>query len=204
MRTLFVSLLMLCTSFSVFAQRVISDTMVDDSTRIVSTSHMICRTFTDRLVLAVGLTAFKCNDQVFYAIDAQITTLSPSTIPDNGRMLIKTNDGNVIELATTRSEVSTSSKWYGNTTVSRLGNTYYVNQPTISTSTASASYFISEEELLSTFNGVKKVRIEIEPTMYDKEFKKDLVGSTLKNEYNLLKTKLGSNKVSDESFKEGF
>lgn len=83
-------------------------------------------------------------------------------------------------------------------------HTYYVNRPSISTSTASASYFISEEDLLSTFNGVKKIRIEIEPTTYDKEFKKDLVGSTLKNEYNLLKTKLGDNKSSDASFKEGF
>lgn len=158
------------------------------------------------MVLMVGMSAIISPEDTLYAINVYINTAAPSIIPDNGRMLIKASNDKVIELFTTKSTPSTSSKWYGNTTVSRLGSTYFVNTPTITTNTAHASYYISEDDLKSLFDGVKKVRIEMTPKMYDKEFKKDLVGSTLKNEYLLLQTKLGTQetRTDDASFKDGF
>lgn len=163
---------------------------LNDSTRAYSTSSEICRSFTDKMVLAVSMTKIAMTSgRYYYYLRLQVSSSEACSIPKGGRVLIRTADDSVVEL---KSSSEAESELH----------TDFVNGIKIKTSQISANYIVSEADLQKMFKGVKKLRMEISPTNYDKTFKKDKIGQVLFAEYNLLKDKKYNDAKSN--FSEGF
>ena len=64
------------------------------------------------------------------------------------------------------------------TTITKIGQTWYAKtyKNDINVSSIVGSYIIDKNTLISSFKGIKKIRLELSPDNYDKEFSKDKVG----------------------------
>lgn len=181
---------------NVFAQKVTLD-KVDDS-YVLSTEEIICRSFTDRMVLSVSLSAIKSGDTITYMINNRVGTLSPSKLPADATILYKTLDDEVLKFKSISSSKHSSTETHylgsGEKEYSvhtyKVGNSYRTKISTneLNTQTIVSSFLISEEELLKLISGVKKIRIELYPDNYEKEFKKDKIGKALKSQYESIKS----------------
>lgn len=194
------------TAFS-YAQSLAGDHMYGDTLRVFTTSDVICRSFTDRMVLSVSLSRSLIKDgNSFYMINFEVNQMGQCYIPTDGRVLIKTEDDSVIELHSVTS--SNSKAWTYNggtyTRYNRIGNTIYSHSGNtgVTSNRVIGHYVVSEEDLQKMFNGVKKVKMEINPKNYEKTFSKDKVGKALLAEYNILKGK--EFRESNDNFKDGF
>ena len=104
-------------------------------------------------------------------------------------MLIKLFDDSVIELTTALGDEQMVRKVHN---INGLVYSDYTMQPI---------YDVSEEQLTSIIEkGVKKIRIETSPIVYENEYKKDKIGKVLSDRYSLLKDALKKN----PSFSDGF
>jgi len=181
----------LCACMTVQGQTIEFDDYLDDSIKVYSTSSVICRSLTDKMVLSVSLTKYTFrSSHDYYTIKLTVNTGEHCSIPKDGRVLIKTADDSVIELKSisdAESEIRTD----------------IVSGIAIKTVQLVGNYVISEADLQKMFKGVKKVRMEILPTNYEKDFKKDKIGKALQAEYNLLKDKAFSEQRKS-NFSEGF
>lgn len=202
-----ISLLLFFSLFtSIYAQKIVGDFLYGDSIRTYVTSEVICRSFTDRMVLSVSMTKSVIKDgSSFYIINFNVNQMEQCYIPSEGRLLIKTQNDEVIELSSL-SSANSKEEVYGNTYTRyhKIGNVIYptLSGSTIKTNSVTGHYIISEADLQKLFNGVKKIRMEINPQNYEKEFSKDKVGKALRELFELLKGK--GFRASDGDFNQGF
>jgi len=189
------------------SQTLAGDHMYGDTLRVFTTSDVVCRSFTDRMVLSVSLSKSLIKDGgSFYTINFEVNQMGQCYIPTEGRVLIKAADESVIELYSVTS--SNSKAWTYNggtyTRYNRIGNTIYSHTGTtgITSNRVIGHYIVSEADLQKMFKGVKKVKMEINPKNYEKEFGKDKVGKALLAEYELLKGK--EFRASEDNFKDNF
>lgn len=187
--------LMLASSFAASAQKVTLN-KIDDSF-VLSTEEVVCRSFTDRMVLSVSLTAIKEGDETVFMVNNRVNTLAASKLPEDATVLYRTFDDEVLKFnSITESKTSSTQTFYlgsGKKEISvktyKVGSTWhaktYTNESNIQTITS--SFLVSEEELIKLMSGVKKIRIELYPDQYEKEFKKDKIGQALKSQYEKIK-----------------
>lgn len=186
---------MFASFFAASAQKVTLSKI--DNSFVLSTEEIICRSFTDRMVLSVSLTAIKEGEETIYMVNNRVTTLAPSKLPDDATVLYRTFDDEVLKFKSiTESKNSSTQTFYlgsGTKEVSvsayKVGNTWraktYTNE--MNTQTITSSFLVSEEELIKLMSGVKKIRIELYPDQYEKDFKKDKIGQALKSQYEKIK-----------------
>ena len=183
-----------------YGQKVTS-TKVDGGT-VLTTSETICRSFTDKQVLSVSLSAIIVNKDTTFLLNAKVTTLQPTRIPENGRLLLKFADDSVVKLVSITSEESNNSTMNlgTTTTITKIGQTWYAKtyKNDINVSSIVGSYIIDKNTLISSFKGIKKIRLELSPDNYDKEFSKDKVGKALESQYKAILN------YNIKSFDEGF
>lgn len=181
----------ICACLGVHGQTIEFDDYLDDSTKVYSTSSQICRSFTDKMVLSVSLTKYTFRSgRNYYTMKLSVNTGEHCSIPKDGRVLMKTVDDSVVELKSISDAESEI-------------RTYIISGIAIKTVQLVGNYVVSETDLQKMFKGVKKVRMEILPTNYEKDFKKDKVGQALQAEYNLLKDKTFIEQRKS-NFSEGF
>jgi hypothetical protein len=176
--------------------QVISYDKTRDGIRLVATEETVCRSMTDRLVLAVSLVA--CVDEekndTTYSLITHITGSTPLEVSKNAPMLIKLMDDTVIEL---KAELGDKEMVRDIIVVNNFVTHSYDINP----------YFAVTPEQLKAIikTGVKKIRIDVSPEMYDKEFKKDKVGSVLRMKWAALKETLKKKgSTTGDSFRDGF
>ncbi len=189
MRKLF-TILFLAACSQVFAQKVIIDT-VEKGIRSTGTKEVIVSSSTDKLALSVSLISFIPEERkdTIVTLGTKITSGMPLEIQKGGRMLLKLFDDNVIELkASNACDGSVRD-------IIKIGNSVF------HTYSITPIFDVTSSQLNSIIEmGVKKVRVEISPDFYDKEFKKDKIGKTLiEHRKNLLEA-ISKSKSFDRDF----
>lgn len=189
------SIVIFLTSSLVANAQVISVDKTRDGIRTVATEETICRSMTDKMVLAVSLCAFVNEEKhdTIYTIRTHITSSSPLEVTEKSPMLIRLMDDTVMEL----------SALVGDKEMVR--DVIVVNNYVTHTSDISPLFKATPEQITAISKiGVKKVRIDVSPKMYDKEFKKDKIGSTIRMKWAALKATLKQKRASGDSFRDGF
>lgn len=164
--------------FSASAQKIMSDDTSSNGTRHIFCSKENVGSFTDPMKLFIGLSYSKPESgEGVYFLSVQLNCGEVTTIHKGGRMLIKTANGDVVELTTSMGG-SDEVKSYSGVNVWEV----------------SAQYAITPEQLDLIQSGITKIRIELgDSKMYDKEWKKDKVGKILAKEHKLITEALDKN-----------
>lgn len=173
-----ISIVIFLTSSLVANAQVISVDKTRDGIRTVATEEAICRSMTDKLVLAVSLCAFVNEEKhdTIYTIRTHITSSNPLEVTEKSPMLIRLMDDTVMEL----------SALVGDKEMVR--DVIVVNNYVTHTYDISPLFKATPEQITAISKvGVKKIRIDVSPEMYDKEFKKDKIGSTIRMKWAALK-----------------
>lgn len=194
MRKLLFIAFYLASSLAINAQ-VIRINKTRDGIRTVVTEETICRSMTDKNVLAVSLCAIVNEEKhdTIYAIKTHITGSNPLEVSENSPMLIRLMDDTVMEL----------SALVGDKEMVR--DVIVVNNFVTHTYDISPLFKATPEQITAISKiGVKKIRIDVSPEMYDKEFKKDKIGSALRMKWAALKATLNQKDNKKESFRDGF
>lgn len=170
--------------------QIIYNKMENDSTRVKTAGMTCCRSFTDTQVLNVGVQQVIVNSDTAYFVAICVNQLNKGDIPTDGRMLLKTKKDEIIELYNINSLKYQLVQNYGTTTTAyRVGRTLNVRtrENKVVTNQIIGYYPIEENVLNKLFDGVKKIKIELTPQNYEKNFSKDKVGKALHKHYNQLK-----------------
>lgn len=171
-----------------FSQKIVVDKVNEHGERFIFCSEKFVTTLRDMTKISVSLSAAKqANDVPLYSILVQIIQGYPFSIPKESRFLIKLTDDSVIEL---KSKEECSSKLKIDNLNGLVIKSYKVNP----------SFYITKEQLLKVFSGVKKVRFETSLDNIDKEFNKDKIGIFLKKEFDLINETLGKEKDFSSDF----
>ena len=166
MKKLLFTLALLLSATSGYSQNIAVDKTYGDSLRILTTTEVVCRSFTDRMVLSVCLSRFILKDGIsIYMMNLDVNQIKNCSIPKDGKVTMKLANDSTIELKSINSETGS-----GLLTHNVIGN-----------------YIIDENLLQKLFAGISEVNIDITPKNYNKVFKKDKVGETLRHEYYMLK-----------------
>lgn len=193
MKKTILALIMLFTTLSVSAQKIADDTTLDNGTRMVSCELKQFRSFSDKIVLWTGLSAFVTDGNIEYCLDVKLNSSKPITAPAGARILIKTTSGDVVEMSEFSNTVKEDIAGY-------LQN---VGGVAIKTYTIGLSYKLTQENLDLILSGITKIRIELNgESNYEKEWKKDKISEFLNKEYENLTKAVASEK--ENSFTEDF
>ena len=162
------------------AQEIVYD-KTTDGIRLVATSETICRSFTDRIVLAVSLHAIidEQRQDTAFAVEAHITTDSPLEVTKNDHMRLTLYDGSTITLPVLKED------W------NIVRDIHLVNGAILTSYDIIPLFSITREQIKAISNGVKHVFINVSPNAYDKEFKKDKIGAAISEEYRAICDRLG-------------
>lgn len=172
---------------SAYAQKIVSDDTPADGNRYIFCSKENVGGFSDKMKLFIGLSYMQpAEGSPLYSLCIQLNCGEVVKIHKGGRMLLKTFNGDVVELST----------YTGGTdemkTISGI-NVWEVQ----------AQYTITPEQLSILETGVAKIRIELgDSKTYEKEWKKDKVGKILAKESALIQDAIKTN--SKSSFSDGF
>jgi hypothetical protein len=189
MKKLIISLFV-CFSYIASNAQIIFHDVVNDSILVRISGMTVCRSFTDRQVLSVGVKQIACPTDTLYYVVAVINQMSFGEVAENGRMLIRLQNNDVIQLK--NYDTKTIKEIYGEgtrTTLHHVGNTTYATtrESGYKINCNIAMFPIDESDLKKLFIGVKKIKIEMTNKNYEKEFSKDKIGSALCKHYNELK-----------------
>lgn len=136
-----------------------------DGFRTVGTKSEWIRTgMTDRHPLHVSITA-SLNPETgvwHHALSIGVSSLVSEAIPVGSVLLIRTKDGDVIEL--NNSLDALTSQDFKGTLIAGTSMVSYINQ---------AMYDISEDDLRKLSSGVQKVRVQLASEAHDAIYKKD-------------------------------
>lgn len=133
--------------------------------------------FSDKVKMFVGLTANQKADELQYYLAIQLNTSEVYEVAKGGKCLLKTTAGDVVEL------------------VSPAGHSFnpLADMQTVSgfkIMSITALYTITEAQIEQIAGGVSKVRMEVVTErgdeLFEKEFKKDKIGSVVKKEKKLI------------------
>lgn len=173
-----------------FSQKIVVDKGNEHGERFIFCSEKFVTTLRDMTKISVSLSAAKqANDVPLYSIFVRIIQVygDPFSMPKESKFLIKLVDDSVIEL---KSKEECSSKLKIDNLNGQVKKSYEVNP----------SFYITKEQLLKVFSGVKKVRFETSLNNIDKEFNKDKIGIFLKKEFDLINEALGKEKDFSSDF----
>lgn len=194
MKKMFLIVLATIAVITASAQKISYDKVEADGLRLIGCSSETFRSFSDKVVLSLSMSAAIKDGDVTYFLDASLQSSNPITAPANARMLIKTQKGNVLTLEGFSSQP----------TEDTLGHVQSVSGIVVKTFTINLPYKVSTEDInLLTTEGIAKIRIELDGDKpYEKEWKKDKIGSFLAKEFKLLEESAGKDKRG--SFEDGF
>lgn len=177
----FLILAMLTFSVNVMAQSVVGNTYKGDS-HVVITDKEICRSFTDRMVLSVGLSGVRMDKEGkdIYFLDLKITSGDKITMGEGDYLILWLKGGDVIKLPAV-----------DDTTTGMVRDIHNVNGFITHDYSAYPSFLVTAEQIeaIST-KGVEKIQCNTSPNMYVKEFKKDKIGKAVAERWSLLKKEL--------------
>ncbi len=174
-------------SISAYAQKIVSDDTPSDGNRYIFCSKENVGGFSDRIKLFIGLSYMQpVEGNPLYSLCIRLNCGEVTTIHKGGRMLLKTFDGDIVELST----------YTG-------GSDEMKSISGVNIWEVSAQYSITPEQLALLEKGITKIRIELgDSKTYDKEWKKDKVGKILAKESALIQNAIKTD--SKASFSEGF
>ena len=178
-------LLVLCAFCSIAnAQKIEFDHVSKDGIRTIMGETVVVRSFTDKVVFKVGLSASIFEEKVIYSVIVEATSLTPYKIEKGMKLLLKDKNKNIVSLEAD-----------GDFDAS-VRDVHNISGMVYSDYTTSALYTISEEQISQLSEGVLKIGQEHTTGWFDKEYKKDKIGAVLKKEYTLIqeaiKTKPGN------------
>lgn len=184
---IFIFLLMM-SNITSFGQKVVENSIKDDI-RIILTSEITARSFTDRVIWNFALGGYqKLNDKdnVNYILRVTLNAMTEIPITDKGIFLIKTFNDSILELT------NISNNHYTVT----LGYPYRYN---IHCNTA--NFIITEKQIKALKEGVKKVRLETDDGFQEKEYKKDKCGEFIFHSYEIISSEMSK---TPKSVKDDF
>ena len=194
MKKMLLSLLITLLTMPISAQKIAYDKVEDNGLRLISSESETFRSFSDKVVLSLAVSATVKDENVDYFIDVTLKSSEPISAPANARMLIKTQKGTVLNL-----------EGFSNQTVAdNIGDVQSISGIIVKTFTILLPYKISEEDINTLrAEGVAKIRIELDGNKpYEKSWKKDKIGSFLGKAFDLLKNVAATDKRG--SFEDGF
>ncbi len=188
MKKLFVVFAMLLFNLVTFGQSISID-KVENGTRYIITSKELCRSFSDKILFSFGMSAIVVHNDTILNLDLKLVSNNALVSDKGSHLLIKTFNGNVIELVST---IDTSD---------RIGQLNSAGGYTYQTYSILPSYSITPEQIeVISKEGISKIRVETETDNIDKDFKKDKAGKVLSADYKLITSAMSSQK----DFKDGF
>ena len=153
-----------------------------DGMHIVSTDMQICRSFTDKMVLSVGLFAGKEDtaDKYSYFLDLKITSSGKIYIERGATLTLWLKGGQVIKLSAVD----------GNDN-GMVRDIHVVNGFVTHDFSAYPTFALTESQIEDIVSkGVEKIQCNTQPEAYVKDFKKDKIGKAIGERWSLLKKSL--------------
>lgn len=188
MKKLLCYLMLLMSVFASNAQnRKIVIDKIDNDVRIIEAQGTMIGGFTATKILFIGLQTWVTQQDTTFVIVTNVNTSSRLGAFDNAIMLIKTMDDEVLELYSITSDNNIKNLSYGNPTVTTtrykniITSTYNSNSVDVS---RNINYWYVTPEIIEKLKvGIKKIKIQFENGVYEKEFKKDKIGKILYDSY---------------------
>jgi hypothetical protein len=178
MKKMFCLVFALAMAIGASAQKINYDKVEDSGLRLIGCTSETFRSFSDKVILSMSMSAAIKDGVTNYFIDATLQSSEPISAPAGARMLIKTSKG----------EVFTLDGFSQSTTEDLIGNVKSAGGIVVKTFSITLPYKVSPEEITQLISdGITKIRIELDGDKpYEKEWKKDKIGSFLGKEYKLL------------------
>jgi hypothetical protein len=187
MKKFILSLLLVYTVFSTYAQKaeIFIDKVDGDGFRTIVTEPINCRNgMSDRHPMSFSILCCAHGDKAIWSLEVGFFDTSPFRINKGAIMLIKLNDGSILELNQTKDPEDVEDV---------VGK--YNSAAGIWTYTMHASYEITPDQLVRIGKtGVVKIRVERSADTFDIEYKKDKVGPAILNSYMLVAATLNTPK----------
>lgn len=188
MKKLLCYLMLLMSVFASNAQnRKIVIDKIDNDVRIIEAQGTMIGGFTATKILFIGLQTWVTQQDATFVIVTNVNTSSRLGAFDDAIMLIKTMDDEVLELYSITSDNNIKNISYGNPTVTTtrykniITSTYNSNSVDVS---RNINYWYVTPEIIEKLKvGIKKIKIQFENGVYEKEFKKDKIGKILYDSY---------------------
>ena len=188
MKKLLCYLMLLMSVFASNAQnRKIVIDKIDNDVRIIAAQGTMIGGFTATKILFIGLQTWVTQQDTTFVIVTNVNTSSRLGAFDDAIMLIKTMDDEVLELYSITSDNNIKNISYGNPTVTTtrykniITSTYNSNSVDVS---RNINYWYVTPEIIEKLKvGIKKIKIQFENGVYEKEFKKDKIGKILYDSY---------------------
>lgn len=178
MKKLFLSTVLCLTSLFTFAQEIEYDKSANGE-RSIMCKYESVRSMKDKTVFSVAISAEQTKENITsYFLSLKTTSGKPITVPEGGKLLIKLKDDTVIELKTLMEYAGT------------VRDVHNVNGFVFHDYTIFPAFPINETQIKQISGGVKKIRLETIDGNKDKEFKKDKIGTVIKEQYALIVNKL--------------
>lgn len=188
MKKLLCYLMLLMSVFASNAQnrKIIID-KIDNDVRIIEAQGTMIGGFTATKILFIGLQTWVTQQDTTFVIVTNVNTSSRLGAFDDAIMLIKTMDDEVLELYSITSDNNIKNISYDNPTVTTtrykniITSTYNSNSVDVS---RNINYWYVTPEIIEKLKvGIKKIKIQFENGVYEKEFKKDKIGKILYDSY---------------------
>ena len=184
MKKLLCYLMLLMSVFASNAQnRNIVIDKIDNDVRIIEAQGTMIGGFTATKILFIGLQTWVTQQDTTFGIVTNVNTSSRLGAFDDAIMLIKTMDDEVLELYSITSDNNIKNISYDNPTVTTtrykniITSTYNSNSVDVS---RNINYWYVTPEIIEKLKvGIKKIKIQFENGVYEKEFKKDKIGKIL-------------------------
>ena len=207
MKKLLCYLMLLMSVFASNAQnRKIVIDKIDNDVRIIEAQGTMIGGFTATKILFIGLQTWVTQQDTTFVIVTNVNTSSRLGAFDDAIMLIKTMDDEVLELYSITSDNNIKNISYGNPTVTTtrykniITSTYNSNSVDVS---RNINYWYVTPEIIEKLKvGIKKIKIQFENGVYEKEFKKDKICKILYDSYLTELKQISINKNKD--FKNDF
>lgn len=180
--------LILLSSISVNAQKVVTDEVTSDGIRAILGESVYVTGMSDKVKLEVALHFYADSVHSSYLLNLRAVSSKPYIISKGMKLLLKDIDGNVVELEAIND---------ADASVSEVHN---INGFVYSDYSKTASYEIPEETIRQLGKGVLKLRQEHSTGKFEKEWKKDKMGSVLKKELAEIKHKASLKKDFHSDF----
>lgn len=184
------ALLVFLSSSIANAQKIESD-RTDDGVRTIFCEKKSVSGFSDKVKMSVGLSANKNDEGVQYYLAIKLNTNEVYEVKKGGKCLLKTTGGDIVELTSLAGHSFSPA-----TDVEVISG--------IRIMTITVLYSITEEQIEQISSGVAKVRMEVVTErgdeLFEKEFKKDKIGSVVKKEKQLISDALSKNKSLTDGF----
>lgn len=207
MKKILCYLILLLSVFTINAKtrKIVIDKQIEN-TRVIEAQGTSIGGFTATKILFIGLQTWVSPKDTSLIVITNVNTSFPLGAFDNSIMLIKTMDEKVIELRSATSDNNTTNIKYGNPSITttiwknRITSIYNSNSVTVC---RNINYWIITPEIINELSkGIKKIKIQYEKGVYEKEFKKDEIGKILYDSYIIEKSYIQINK--EDKFKQDF